>query len=68
VFSGKIYSLGYELITGKKKTILMDVIATCLIACSAFFNAVILLYMNQDVRKSFIEILVRIKKKVVNRE
>ncbi|KXN66211.1 family A G protein-coupled receptor-like protein [Conidiobolus coronatus NRRL 28638] len=67
IFSGKIYSLAYEMITGFKRTILMDLIATCLIACSSFINAVILLYMNQEVRKSFIELVCKVKSKVLNR-
>jgi hypothetical protein len=67
IFSGKIYSLAYEMITGIKRTILMDTIATCLIACSSFINAVILLYMNQEVRKSFIELSCKIRSKILNR-
>jgi hypothetical protein len=61
IFSGKIYSLAFEMITGQKRTILMDTIATCLIVCSPFINAVILLYMNQEVRKSLFELFAKLK-------
>jgi hypothetical protein len=67
IFSGKIYSITFELITGQKRTILMDTIATCLIACSSFINAVILLYMNQEVRISFIGLISKLRQKILNR-
>jgi hypothetical protein len=66
IFSGKIYSFAYMIITGKPRTMLMDIMATCLITFSSFVNAVILLYMNQDVRKSFMELLYKVKRKVTN--
>jgi hypothetical protein len=67
VFSGKIYSLAFEMITGQKRTILMDTIATCLLACSPFINSIILIYMNQDVRKPFLVLLKEIKSKIISR-
>jgi hypothetical protein len=61
IFSGKLYSIAFEMITGQKRTILMDTIATCLIACSSFINAIILLYMNQKVRNLFLEFVSELK-------
>ncbi|KXN66209.1 hypothetical protein CONCODRAFT_11998 [Conidiobolus coronatus NRRL 28638] len=66
VFSGKIYSVTYIIITGKPRTMLMDIIATCLVSFSSFVNAVILLYMNQEVRKSFMELMYKVKRKILN--
>jgi hypothetical protein len=66
IYSGKIYSYAYTMITGKSRTLLMDIIATCLLSLSSFVNAVILLYMNQEVRKSFIELIYKVKRKITN--
>jgi hypothetical protein len=61
VFSAKFYSLFYTMITGKKRTILMDALSIILISYSPSVNSIILLYMNHEVRKDFIKLLNSIK-------
>ncbi|KXN68597.1 hypothetical protein CONCODRAFT_9117 [Conidiobolus coronatus NRRL 28638] len=56
IFSGKIYCLVFELITGQKRTIVMDLISTMLISCSSLVNALIVFYMNSEVRESFLKL------------
>jgi hypothetical protein len=66
VFIYKIYGLVYVIVTGKKRTLMVEVISQSTIAYSCVVNALILLYMNQDIRVSFIDLLKRIKSKIVN--
>jgi hypothetical protein len=56
IFSGKIYCLAFELITGKKRTIMMDLVSTMLIGCSSLVNALIVFYMNSEVRNDFLKL------------
>jgi hypothetical protein len=57
VYSPKVYVALYELTTGQKRTIVMDIVSNGLILYSVIVNAFILFYMNQQVRNSFIQLL-----------
>ncbi|KXN66791.1 hypothetical protein CONCODRAFT_11279 [Conidiobolus coronatus NRRL 28638] len=61
LYSPKVYVALYELTTGQKRTIVMDIISNSLILYSVIVNAFILFYMNQQVRNSFIQLLKDIK-------
>jgi hypothetical protein len=61
VYMPKLYVTAFELITGQKRTLMMDIVSNGTIVYSATANALILLYMNQEVRKSFIQLLKDIK-------
>jgi CRISPR/Cas system-associated protein Cas10 (large subunit of type III CRISPR-Cas system) len=56
-----VYVALYEFSTGKKRTAVMDIFSNSTIVYSAVVNAIILLYMNQEVRNSFIQLLKDIK-------
>jgi hypothetical protein len=51
VFIGKIVTIIYEFATGKKRTLLMDIVSNGLVVYSGFVNALILLYMNTELEK-----------------
>jgi hypothetical protein len=61
VYFPKVYVALYEFSTGKKRTAVMDIFSNSTIVYSAVVNAIILLYMNQEVRNSFIQLLKDIK-------
>jgi hypothetical protein len=65
-FSGKCYTILFQLLTGRKRTILMDSVSQGLLAWSPMVNAIILLYMNEEVRLKFIKLLTSIKGKIFN--
>jgi hypothetical protein len=65
-FSGKCYTILFQLLTGRKRTILMDSVSQGLLAWSPMVNAIILLYMNEVVRLKFIKFLISIKGKIFN--
>ncbi|KXN68936.1 family A G protein-coupled receptor-like protein [Conidiobolus coronatus NRRL 28638] len=64
VFTGKIYTIIYELTTGKKRWLMLDVVSNSLIIYTSVVNTLILLYMNQEVRKSYFDLLKSIKAKL----
>jgi hypothetical protein len=64
VFSAKFYSLFYTMITGNKRTAVMDALSIILISYSPSVNSIILLYMNHEIRKDFIKLLKSIKPKL----
>ncbi|KXN64723.1 family A G protein-coupled receptor-like protein [Conidiobolus coronatus NRRL 28638] len=66
VFSGKFYTLSYIIITGQNRTLAMDIWQQSLISWSPIANAVILLYMNNEVREAFTNHLKNLKLKVFN--
>ncbi|KXN73532.1 hypothetical protein CONCODRAFT_3491 [Conidiobolus coronatus NRRL 28638] len=61
VYLGKIYCLAFELSTGKPRTIVMDAVSTCLIASSTTTNATTLLYMNQEIKEDFFNLISNLK-------
>jgi hypothetical protein len=61
VYMPKIYVVLFEVATGQKRTLMMDIISNGTIVYSGTANALILLYMNQEVRKAFIQQLRHIK-------
>jgi Co/Zn/Cd efflux system component len=67
IYIMKFYGLAFTVITGRKRSLYVEVISQMLISYSSIVNALILLYMNQDVRVTFIELLKRIKFKLLNR-
>jgi hypothetical protein len=60
-FSGKLYGLLYNLITGLKRPVMVDVVGQSMICWSAAVNSIILLYMNTEIRNSLIAMLKGIK-------
>jgi hypothetical protein len=60
-FSGKLYGLLYNIITGLKRPIMVDVVSQSMICWSAAVNSIILLYMNTEIRNSLITMLKGIK-------
>jgi hypothetical protein len=64
VFTGKIYTILYEIITGKKRWLLLDIISNSLIIYTSVVNTLILLYMNQEVRNSYFGLLKSVKAKL----
>jgi hypothetical protein len=60
-FSGKLYGLLYTLITGLRRPMKVEIFCQSIICWSATVNALILLYMNTEVRKSLITMLKGIK-------
>jgi hypothetical protein len=61
VYMPKIFVSAYELLTGRNRTIFMDIISNSTIVYSPAVNALMLIYMNQEVRNSFIRLLKDIK-------
>jgi hypothetical protein len=55
VFSGKVFVYIYEATTGKKRGIEADIASNLLISYTSIANALILLYMNTEVRKNLFE-------------
>jgi hypothetical protein len=68
VFSAKFYTLCYAMITGKKRTLPMDTASIILLSYSPTVNALILVYMNQNVRTDFIVLIKSIKSKIFRTE
>ncbi|KXN66104.1 hypothetical protein CONCODRAFT_12121 [Conidiobolus coronatus NRRL 28638] len=68
VFSAKFYILCYTIITGKKRTLPMDVASIILLSYSPSVNALILLCMNQNVRTDFIIFIKSMKSKILRAE
>ncbi|KXN65379.1 hypothetical protein CONCODRAFT_13043 [Conidiobolus coronatus NRRL 28638] len=68
VFSGKFYVLCYITLTGKKRTLPMDVASIILLSYSPSVNALILLCMNQNVRTDFIILIKSMKLKILRTE
>ncbi|KXN65377.1 hypothetical protein CONCODRAFT_13040 [Conidiobolus coronatus NRRL 28638] len=60
-----IYGLAYVSITGRKRSMEVEVITQFTILYTVIVNALILLYMNQEVRISFIGLLRRIKNRII---
>jgi hypothetical protein len=65
VFSGKLFIVVYELFIGKKRTIEMDAVSNCLVSCSVIANPLVLLYMHNDARESFVSFMKSIKKSIL---
>jgi hypothetical protein len=68
VFMTKFVTLAYSIIGGKKITLLMAVVSTILLSYSPLVNAIILLYMNQDIRVDFVNFIKSIKSKLFNNQ
>jgi hypothetical protein len=66
VFSGKLFVFTYELSTGKKRKLLLDVVSLMLISYTCIANAIILLFMNLEVRKNFFMLLKNAKFRLFN--
>jgi hypothetical protein len=64
VFIFKIYGLVYVSITGRKRSMTVEVITQLTISYTCVVNALILLYMNHEVRISFFDLLKRIKNRI----
>jgi hypothetical protein len=62
MYSGKIYCWFYELSTGLRRTWKMEYYATLLSALTVIINCLTVLYMNKQVNKDFVELILRIKK------
>jgi hypothetical protein len=66
-YCGKVYVVAYEMKTGKRRSLELDVASLILISYTNVANALILLYMNTEVRSNFVDMLMGIKSKIFNR-
>jgi hypothetical protein len=60
-FSGKLYGLLYLLIFGLNRPMMVEIVSQSMVCWSAAVNSIVLLYMNTEVRNSFISLLKRFK-------
>jgi hypothetical protein len=65
MYSGKIYCWFYEISTGLKRTWDMEYIATLLSALTVIINCLTVLYMNKQVNKDFVDLILPIKKLIM---
>jgi hypothetical protein len=66
-FSGKLYGLLYLLIYGLNRPMMVEVVSQSMVCWSSAVNAIVLLYMNTEIRNSFIALIKRFKFSLLNR-
>jgi hypothetical protein len=67
VFGGKLFVFTYEISTGKKRTLEVDIVSLITISYTCIANALILLYMNVEVRNNLFTMLKAIKTKLFDK-
>jgi hypothetical protein len=67
VFSGKVFIYTYETITGKKRTLEIDIVSHLLVSYTSVANASTLLYMNSEIRKNLFTMLKNAKSKLFDK-
>ncbi|KXN71071.1 family A G protein-coupled receptor-like protein [Conidiobolus coronatus NRRL 28638] len=66
VFGMKLYVFTFELVTGKKRSMELDLVSLILISYTEVANALILLYMHAEVRTNLLNMLKTLKSKLFN--
>ncbi|KXN64870.1 hypothetical protein CONCODRAFT_13772 [Conidiobolus coronatus NRRL 28638] len=64
IYSGRIYCWFYELITGEARTWTMEYISIIQQSTCVVVNCLTVLYMNNDINKDFVGIIVKFKQVV----